>query len=151
MPHSSPGTSNHSKPRLASKCKLSQHRVGGEAASWHEIHSLEDEKHRSCGEARYAAPRTFPLARVTVGACREHTPMPPVTMPAFTSIAKPFKGDGPPLVVLYTWKKYVTFLFCELPKVFILKCLNKSVSEKIKKSIICTIKGSQKDCFSHLF
>ena len=23
--------------------------------------------------------------------------MPPVTMPAFTSIAKPFKGDGPPL------------------------------------------------------
>ena len=72
---------------------------GRGAASLHEIHSLslEDEKATrwSCGqEARYAAPRTFPLARVTLRACREHTPILPVTIPTFIYIGKPFNGDS---------------------------------------------------------
>ena len=69
---------------------------GRRAGSRHEILSLEDGKATrwSCGEARYAAPRTFPLARVTVGACREHTPILTVTVPTFISNAKPFNSGG---------------------------------------------------------
>ena len=99
MPHSAPPTtiqnpvwpqsaSCTSRTEWAGSCKLAPDPLSL---------SLEDEKATrwSCGqEARYAAPRTFPLARVTLRACREHTPILPVTIPTFIYIGKPFNGDS---------------------------------------------------------
>jgi len=141
MPHSSAPPAPTTTQSLASnKCKLSQHRVGGEAASWHEMKSWSC--FRRGGEGRNAAPRTFPLARVTVGACREHTPMLPVTLPAFISIAKPFNA-----VVVYTQQrrckksyihsKSVTYqaIFVNSQMLWLWKCLKKSVSKKILQQV----------------
>ena len=104
MPHS-----QHQQP-IKSGPKVQVVPGGQGAGSWDSL-SIENPTRSSCGQARYAAPRTFPLARVTVGACREHTPMPPVTMRAFISIAKPFKA-----LIHLEEICHIPHNVCELPK-----------------------------------